>query len=165
MGGRIEVDSILGKGTEFRLNFPLSHPMRAVNGSFTHTEPEQDNLHLVGRTVLVVEDEDHSMLFLENALSSAGLQVIKARDGKQAVACCEDMQPVDIVLMDLKLPDMSGLEACRQLLRLRPGLKVIAQTAYAMAGDEKAAFEAGCIGYLTKPYTRGALLSALSSHL
>jgi two-component system cell cycle response regulator DivK len=103
-------------------------------------------------TVLVVEDDPANMKLAVLLLRSAGYQVLQAVDAQGAIALARSAQP-DLVLMDIRLPGMDGLAATRVLKQdaLTRGIKIIAVTGLAMAGDAQRAIDAGCDGYLSKP--------------
>jgi two-component system, cell cycle response regulator DivK len=103
-------------------------------------------------TVLVVEDDPANMKLAALLLRSAGYQVLQAVDAQGAIALARSAQP-DLVLMDIRLPGMDGLAATRVLKQdaLTRGIKIIAVTGLAMAGDAQRAIDAGCDGYLSKP--------------
>ena len=103
-------------------------------------------------TVLVVEDDPANMKLAALLLRSAGYQILQAVDAQGAIALARSAQP-DLVLMDIRLPGMDGLAATRVLKQdaLTRGIKVIAVTGMAMAGDAQRAIDAGCDAYLSKP--------------
>jgi two-component system, cell cycle response regulator DivK len=103
-------------------------------------------------TVLVVEDDPANMKLAALLLRSAGYQVLQAVDAQGAIALARSAQP-DLMLMDIRLPGMDGLAATRVLKQdaLTRGIKIIAVTGLAMAGDAQRAIDAGCDGYLSKP--------------
>jgi len=104
------------------------------------------------RTVLLVEDHPLNMELAADVLRAAGLTILEATTALDGIRMAGEHQP-DLVLLDMRLPDLSGLEAVRRL-RADPdtaSIPVVALTAQAMKGDEQAAREAGCVGYITKP--------------
>jgi hypothetical protein len=84
--------------------------------------------------------------------------------GNEAVQIATTQSP-DLVLMDIRLPDITGYEATRQIKQHNPKLKIIVQTAYAAQDDKQKAIDAGCCGYISKPLKRNILLSLLNKHL
>lgn len=76
-----------------------------------------------------------------------------------------NMQPIDLVLMDVRLPDITGYEATKTILQQMPKLKIIAQTAYAAQEERQRALNAGCVDYISKPLKREELLSIIRRHL
>ena len=104
------------------------------------------------KRILVVEDNELNMKLLNDVLEAHGYDVMSTTHGEVAVEWARQHRP-DLILMDLQLPDLSGLEATRQL-KADPDTKdipVIAVTAFAMAGDEKKALDHGCDAYVAKP--------------
>lgn len=88
-------------------------------------------------------------------------EVILATTGTQAVEKCKQHPEINMVLMDLKLPEMSGFEATRHIKAMRSDLPVIAITAFAMSGDERKALDAGCDDYIPKPVSKEVLFSKM----
>jgi two-component system cell cycle response regulator DivK len=104
------------------------------------------------KRILVVEDNELNMKLLNDVLEAHGYVVLATGEGAVAVAWAQQYRP-DLILMDLQLPDMSGLEVTRQL-KADPettSIPIVAVTAFAMAGDEKKALEHGCDAYVAKP--------------
>lgn len=117
------------------------------------------------KTILIVEDVESSYELLKLLIEPTGALTIRAVDGKQAVDLCLQQSEIDLVLMDIHLPLMNGLEATRQIKKHRPGLPVVAQTAYALTDEKEACFEAGCDGYIAKPIRSSFLLPVISEIL
>jgi two-component system cell cycle response regulator DivK len=101
--------------------------------------------------VLIAEDDDSNRFFLEKILKLSSVAVVIAINGKEAVEQCRNHPEISLVLMDIKMPLMGGLEATRDIRSFRKDLPVIAITAFAMTGDKKRALEAGCNDYIAKP--------------
>jgi len=120
----------------------------------------------MNKTILVVEDQEDNRQILRDLLISAGFLMIEAHDGEQALAIARSQRP-DLILMDIQLPLVDGYEATRSIKR-DPELKhipVIAVTSYALSGDEQRAREAGCDGYVAKPYSTRNLLAKIGQFL
>ncbi|MBU1577900.1 MAG: response regulator, partial [Bacteroidetes bacterium] len=111
--------------------------------------------------VLIAEDDPSSSLYLETILKGIGAEVMVTRTGRETVEAVKLNPDISFVLMDIKMPDGSGLEATREIRKTKPLLPIIAQTAYALSGDEQRAIEAGCNAYLTKPVRRPKLLELI----
>jgi two-component system cell cycle response regulator DivK len=114
----------------------------------------------VSRTVLFVEDQEDNRRIMRDVLQSAGYQTIEAVTGLDGVTTAERERP-DLILMDIQLPGIDGYEATRRIKAI-PELRdipIIAVTSYALSGDDAKAFEAGCNGYVTKPFSPKALLA------
>lgn len=116
--------------------------------------------------ILLVEDNELNRDMLSRRLTRRGYTVVVAEDGEQALALARSDRP-DLVLMDMSLPGIDGWEATRRL-RADPdiaGIRVIALTAHAMAGDRERALEAGCNDYDTKPVEMDRLLQKIATQL
>jgi CheY-like chemotaxis protein len=119
----------------------------------------------IGKTILVVEDEDFSRIFFEKSLKKTNANLLFAKDGIEAIEIVMKNDNIDLVLMDIRLPRMDGIEATSRIKHINPEIPVIVQTAYAM---DSALFEArnsGCDGFITKPIDIRALLLILQEHL
>jgi len=102
--------------------------------------------------IVIVDDNPDNLKLTQLLLQCEGYSVRTAEDAEQAMALLRSWQP-DLILMDIQLPGMDGLELTRQLRKVPQlqAVKIVALTAYAMQGDEENAIEAGCDGYITKP--------------
>ena len=102
--------------------------------------------------VLIVEDEKDNMDLFCQILVFHGCQVLKAKDGREAINMAQSEEP-DLILMDLSLPALDGWEATRTIKAIPPlaEIPIIALTAHAMVGDRERALAAGCDGYISKP--------------
>jgi len=118
------------------------------------------------RRILVIEDQEDNRRILRDLLASAGYESIEIGAGEEAPALAQ-MQHPDLILMDIQLPGIDGYEATRRI-KANPalrGIPVIAVTSYALSGDEVKAREAGCDGYVTKPFSPRALLAKIREYL
>ena len=118
------------------------------------------------KRILVIEDTEDNRVILSDLLSSAGYELIEAMDGLEGVATAEREQP-DLILMDIQLPGIDGYEATRRIRKIPALAKVpiIAVTSYALSGDEAKTREAGCDGYVAKPYSPRQLLAKVREFL
>ena len=118
------------------------------------------------KRILVIEDTEDNRMILSDLLSSAGYELIEATDGAEGVAMAQSEHP-DLILMDIQLPVIDGYEATRRI-RAIPELArvpIIAVTSYALSGDEAKTREAGCDGYVAKPYSPRQLLAKVREFL
>jgi two-component system cell cycle response regulator DivK len=119
----------------------------------------------MSRRVLVVEDHEDNRRILRDLLGHAGYEMIEAVTGEEGVALAESERP-DLILMDIQLPGLDGYEAARRI-KANPALAripIIAVTSYALSGDDRKAFEAGCDAYVTKPFSPRALLAKIREY-
>jgi CheY-like chemotaxis protein len=140
----------------------LSSPM--LRDSLQSKTNSMDNIWN-GKTILIAEDEIVNYMFLEVLFEETGATLIHAADGLQAIDAVRANPDIKIVLMDIKMPNVNGLDATRQIKAIRPQLPVIAQTAYAMQDDEYKALQAGCNDYISKPIDANKLISLMKKYL
>ena len=120
----------------------------------------------MSKRILVVEDQDDNMQILRDLLTSADYEMVEAENGEEALAAVAARRP-DLILMDIQLPVMDGYEATRRI-KADPALSsipIIAVTSYALSGDEDKCREAGCDGYVSKPYSPRQLLAKVREFL
>ena len=117
------------------------------------------------KTILIAEDEDSNYLYLEAVLQKTGANLIWARNGEEAIDACKKEEKVDLVLMDLQMPNINGYQAREEIKKIFPDTPQIAQTAFAMADDEKRAMDAGFDSYISKPIRKNNLLSLVGRYL
>jgi CheY-like chemotaxis protein len=119
-----------------------------------------------GETILVVDDAPLNLKLTDILLRKEGYRVVTATDAEQALAILNSLHP-DLILVDIQLPGMDGLELSRRLKRNNKtrDIVLVALTACAMKGDDQRAFEAGCDGYITKPVDTVALGSRIREYL
>lgn len=118
-----------------------------------------------GKTILIAEDEDSNYLYLEAVLQKTGAKLIWARNGEEAIDACKSGDKIDLVLMDLQMPNINGYQAREEIKKIFPETPQIAQTAFAMADDEKRAMDAGFDAYISKPIRKNNLLAIVSRFL
>ncbi|MGE4414996.1 MAG: ATP-binding protein [Bacteroidales bacterium] len=173
MGGDISVESVKGKGSIFFVNIPYKIAGYLKQG-LPVLEPDirEDNVtsHSGKRllTVLIAEDEEVNYLYLDTLLrleTNFEFRTIRALNGKEAVDACSHNDSIDIVLMDLKMPVMSGHEAAVIIKTLRPGIKIIAQTAYSSNFDKNLALKNGFDDFISKPINKEILLSMIGNYV
>ncbi|TVR74688.1 MAG: response regulator [Marinilabiliales bacterium] len=160
MGGAIWFEKGDDAGTRFYVEIPWQPASENEEVKTTLNIKGKENLK-----VLVAEDEESNFFLMQEILSGLDLEILHAWNGKQAVDMVSQNSGISLVLMDIKMPIMGGLEATEQIKKKYPDLPVIAVTAHALSGDKERALEAGCDEYMTKPVSVSALTGAVSRHL
>jgi CheY-like chemotaxis protein len=162
LGGKVWLESVVDKGAAFYFTIPYSTatPNYASKTNFD----DETTLISSGKAILVVEDDPDNVAYIQEILSSSAHQLIFVETGKEAVNVAAK-NSIDLVLMDIRLPDMSGYEAIRLIQSEKPDMKIIVQTAYAAGDDRMKAKEMGCVGYISKPLQRQQLLSLIKKNL
>lgn len=131
----------------------------------TSSEVSRSIYNWQNKTILIAEDEETNFMYLKAALSRTNVKIIRAKNGLEAVDAVKSEQNIDLVLMDVKMPEMNGVEATKIIKSLNKEMVVIAQTAYAMEEDQYIYLNAGCDDYLAKPITLDRLLQTVSKYL
>ena len=115
--------------------------------------------------VLVVDDIDVNNFYISEILRSIQIECICATSGLDAIARCNEEPDIQLVLMDIQMPDMDGVETLKEIKKLRPELPIIAQTAYALIGDREKFLSLGCDDYLSKPIDPELLKKTVQRYL
>ena len=115
--------------------------------------------------ILIVEDVESNYLYLNAVLTKLDVSIQWVKNGLEAVKFSKEHPEIDLILMDLQMPEMNGYDATREIKKLYPEMTIIAQTAFAMSDDRTKAIEAGCDDYLAKPIRSKDLLETVKKYL
>jgi signal transduction histidine kinase/CheY-like chemotaxis protein len=164
LGGELGVESSPGVGSVFTFSIPYN-PMRRVEP--IKSKLDQHGILPIRQIILIAEDEEINFRFLHILLAkmNSELVLIRACNGQQAIESCRTNPGIGLVLMDIKMPDMDGYEATKRIKEFRPGLPIIAQSAYSSNTDRLNALAAGFDDYITKPIDKAALYSLIEKYL
>ncbi len=158
MGSEITLESEPGNGACFRFQLPS---FSLHKGEIEINTPRMESMTFNISKILVVEDDAVSSLYFREILANHSAQLIFAKTGKEALQCFE-MHTPDIILMDIGLPDINGLEIVRKIRKINKEVKIIAQTAYVMPDDKQKALEAGCNDFISKPLNAELLFEKMT---
>lgn len=172
MGGSISVESVLGEGSVFTVRLPWVDEYSSAKP--TRVSVKKGNYHrafaldgmddLSAYSILVAEDEEPNYAFIEEVLSRTGMRIVWAKNGEEALGLYEK-ETFDLVLLDLKMPRISGFEVIRSIRGINPDIPIIVQSAFAMEEDRQVCSDAGSTDFIAKPFTIEQLYSTLKKHL
>jgi CheY-like chemotaxis protein/anti-sigma regulatory factor (Ser/Thr protein kinase) len=166
MSGVIRVESKPGAGSIFYVEIPYLPAVQASNNHIKIIQPPViSKPDWQNKTLLVAEDEESNVQFLKAVLRSTGIKILIAVNGLEAVEYCRTHPEIIVVLMDIKMPRMDGIDATKIIKSFRKDLPVIATTAFALTGEREYILGAGCDDYLPKPITRELLISKIHKQL
>jgi CheY-like chemotaxis protein len=132
---------------------------------FTRKQPLKKVPNWKTKNILIVEDDETNAYLLRAYLAKTNVTIIEVGNGKQAVDLCASNLTIDLVLMDIRLPEMNGYNATQLIKATHKHLPIVVQTAYALSTDVDKAFEAGCDDFLAKPIAQEDLFRVLSKYL
>ena len=167
LGGKISFTSKKGKGSTFICSIPYNSGESLTEETGYKPDSDVKDKVMAGKIVLIVEDEGINLLYLQALLKryAPSINILKAKNGREAVDTVLEKEKINLILMDLKMPVMDGFEALEKIKRIKPDLPVVAQSAYSSRDDIVHAKESGCADYITKPIQEKKLFEILDKYL
>jgi CheY-like chemotaxis protein len=170
MGSELTVKSLVGQGSDFQFTMKYSDTEESIPAPVHVSEKKEGegskpDPDLKGRKILIVEDDGSSYLFLETLLRRHNPEIFWAKTGRRAIELLKKEVNIDLILMDIRMPEMDGLDTTRKIRKIYPDLPIIAQTAYAQISDRKMALDCGCNDYISKPIEATELNAILFKYM
>ena len=110
---------------------------------------------------MIVEDDEASEVLLSIMINTFCRETIKVNSGIEAIEACKNNTDIDLILMDIKMPDLDGYETTKRIRKFNKNVVIIAQTAFGLKGDREKAIEAGCNDYISKPIKQSNLVELI----
>jgi two-component system CheB/CheR fusion protein len=157
LGGEIHVTSEENKGTLFEFTIPLTQTTLKTKKE----TPAINKKFLKNKTILIAEDDSLIRLLFKIVLNDSGANILFAKTGKEALDIYKSTATIDVVLLDVRMPEMNGIEAIKKILKINPNAKIIMQTAYTMPDEKEKCYKLGCVDFLSKPIVKEELFATL----
>ena len=164
MGGKIFVISEKGVGSEFSFSIPYRPAGSKKNKIKAPLTAEFiTTINWSSKKCLLVDDNKDVLIYLNRILLDTGVTTITARSGIEAIETIKNTTDIDVVLLDMQMPEMNGIETAKEIRKIRKNLPIIAQTAFIFEDDKDIILEAGCDACLIKPIRKDHLITVMSS--
>ncbi|MDA3953840.1 MAG: ATP-binding protein [Bacteroidales bacterium] len=164
MNGEIKVESEINKGSTFYFKVPYK-PVATENNTILQQKKPTSKINWKNKTILIAEDEVSNFKFLEMIIRKTSAEILWAKTGIEVIKLCKLNNNIDLILMDIKMPEMDGLEAVREIRKYNDQVPIIVQSAFSTPEDMTLSFNAGANDFVSKPIGKEKLINMMNNYL
>lgn len=165
LGGKLRMESKQEHGSTFYFTTPYNPKPTTKNDHHNLISTINNEIRINSLKALIVEDDKTSDLLASTILKKICYEILHAKTGIEAIKICKNNPDLNLILMDIKIPDINGYEATRQIRQFNKNIIILAQTAFAQTYDRKKAIESGCNDYISKPLNKKKLIELITKYL
>ena len=158
------MESFQGEGSVFYFTLPCNAETKVKPAAENVVPGVAKGSSVKNLKILIVENDEISEILIQIAVKKYSKEIIKVKTGVEAVEICRNNPDIDLVLMDIRLPEMDGYKATQKIREFNKEVIIIAQTAYGLEGDREKAIESGCNDHIAKPISKAELLELIQKH-